>query len=91
MRRYIVERVMPGIGAAGRRELQAVAARDEAAVKRLDCEVLWVKSFIAQDKTYCLYLAKDEDSVRRHSALAGFATDKVTEVRRVIDPTTAEA
>ena len=88
VRKFIVERGLPGIGAAGPKELNAVAETDNRIVSELGPDIQWVTSFIADDKTYCIYLAKDEETVRRHSELAGFPADKILELKRQIDPTT---
>lgn len=53
-------------------------------------QVQWVQSFVTDDKIYCIYIAPDEASVRRHAELGGFPADSVAQVRNVIDPTTAE-
>ena len=88
MRKFIVERAIPGIGTARQDELSAVAAIDNDIVSQLWPDIQWLSSFIADDKTYCLYLAKDEATVRRHSELAGFPADKILELKATIDPGT---
>ena len=70
MRKFIVERKIPGIGSAPPEELSAVAATDNRIVSQLSPDIRWLNSFIADNKTYCLYLAKDEATVRRHSELS---------------------
>jgi hypothetical protein len=56
---------------------------------QLGPEIQWVESFVAADKTFCVYLAKDEAIIRKHSELSGFPANKSTEVKTMIDPTTA--
>jgi len=90
MRRFLVERGIPGIGSAEARELGAVAAIDNRIVSELWPDIQWLTSFIAEDKTYCIYLAKDEATVRRHSELAGFPADKILELKTTIDPQTPD-
>ena len=80
MRKFIVERGIPGIGSAERTELDAVAVIDNRIISQLWPDIQWVTSFITDDKTYCIYLAKDEATVRRHSELAGFPADKILEL-----------
>ncbi|HEX9768263.1 MAG TPA: DUF4242 domain-containing protein [Kiloniellales bacterium] len=91
MRKFIVERAIPGIGSAGRKELDAVAAIDNRIIAQLWPDIQWLTSFIAEDKSYCIYLAKDEATVRRHSELAGFPADKVSELKATIDPVTPKS
>lgn len=88
MRKFIVERNIPGIGSAGRRELNSVADIDNRIISQLWPDIQWLTSFIADDKTYCIYLARDEATVRRHSELAGFPADKILELKATIDPGT---
>jgi hypothetical protein len=88
VRKFIVERGIPGIGSAARTELDAVAKIDNRIIAQLWPDIQWLTSFITDDKTYCLYLAKDEETVRRHSELAGFPADKILELKATIDPAT---
>ena len=90
MRKFIVERAIPGIGSAEPDELNAVAAMDNRIVAQLSPDIQWLTSYIADDKTYCLYRAKDEETVRRHSELAGFPADRISELRATIDPSTPD-
>jgi hypothetical protein len=90
MRKFLVERAMPGIGSAAAQELGAVADIDNRIVSQLWPDIQWLTSFIADDKTYCIYLAKDEATVRRHSELAGFPADRVLELKAIIDPMTPD-
>jgi hypothetical protein len=89
MRRYIIERDLPKVGSLEREELKAAAARSNAALAELAPDIQWVESYVADDKTFCVYLAKDEAVIRRHAEISGFPADRITEVRRTIDPTTA--
>lgn len=88
MRKFIVERGLPGIGSARRTELDAMAAIDNRIVSQLWPDIQWLTSYIAKDKSYCIYLAKDEATVRRHSELAGFPADRISELSATIDPVT---
>jgi hypothetical protein len=88
MRKFLVERDIPGIGSAERRELCAIADIDNRIVAQLWPDIQWVTSFISNDRTYCIYLAKDEATVRRHSELAGFPSDRISELKETIDPAT---
>lgn len=90
MRKFLVERGIPGIGSASRRELDAIAGLDNRIVAQLWPDIQWLTSLIADDKTYCIYLAKDEATVRRHSELAGFPADSIRELKTEIDPRTPD-
>ena len=91
MRKFLVERTIPGIGLATGEELHAVAAIDNRIVSELWPDIQWLTSYIVNDKSYCLYLAKDEATVRRHSELAGFPSDRISELKATIDPVTAKS
>jgi hypothetical protein len=88
MRKYMIERDLPAIGSAEREALKEGSKRSNAALAELAPDVQWVESFVAADKTFCVYLAKDEDVIRKHAELSGFPANKITEIRRMIDPTT---
>lgn len=89
MKRYVIERDIPGIGAMEAANLCAAAAASNAALAKLSPRVQWDHSYVASGKTFCVYLAEDEDVIRDHARLSGFPADVITEVTGVIDPTTA--
>jgi hypothetical protein len=89
MHRYVIERDLPGAGALSHDQLRDVAVTSNAALDKLNGKVQWVQSFVTDDKSFCVYLAEDEDLVREHARLSGIPANKITEVRSVIDPTTA--
>ena len=89
MKRYLIERDIPNVGSMSRAEFKDLAATSNSAVAKLSGKVQWVQSFIAADRTFCIYLAESEPFVREHSRLAGFPITKITEVPTVIDPMTA--
>ena len=89
MRRFIIERELPKIGSAEREQLRTAAAKSNEALAKLAPRVQWVESYVADDKTFCVYLAEDEAAIREHAELSGFPANRITEVRRTIDPTTA--
>ncbi len=89
MRRFIIERDLPGIGAASDGQLCAAAQTSNQALAELGPGIQWIESFVAGDKTFCVYLAADEELIRRHAALSGFPATVITEVSRTFDPTTA--
>ncbi len=89
LRKYIIEREIPAVGSLEREQLKGAAAKSNAALSQLAPDVQWVESFVAADKTFCVYLAKDEATIRKHAEISGFPANKITEIRRMIDPTTA--
>lgn len=89
MKRYVIERDIPGVGSLDAAQLKAASTTSNAALARLAGKVQWVHSYVAADKTFCIYLAEDEASVQRHAELSGFPASRVTEVGGVIEPMTA--
>lgn len=89
LRKYIIERDIPKVGSFEREQLKAAAAKSNEVLARLAPDIQWVESYVAADKTFCVYLAKDEAVIRKHADLSGFPATKITEVRKTIDPTTA--
>jgi hypothetical protein len=90
MKHYVIERDIPGVGAMNRTELKGAAAKSNDALARLAGKAQWQQSFVVADKTFCIYLAENEDAVREHARISGFPANKITEVKAVIDPMTAE-
>jgi hypothetical protein len=91
LRRFIIERDIPSIGSMKRDELRDASAKSNEVNQNLGSDIQWVESYVAADKTFCVYLAKDEAIIRQHAEISGFPATKVTEVRTMIDPTTAQA
>jgi Protein of unknown function (DUF4242) len=89
MKRYLIERNIAGVGTLNREQLKGAAATSNDALAKLVGTVQWVQSFVADDKTYCIYLAEGEAAVHEHAKLSGFPATRVTELRGVIDPMTA--
>ncbi len=89
MRKFMIERGLPGIGGARQEELRAAARKSNDALRELGPGIQWIESYVADDKTYCIYLAEDEALIRRHAEISGFPTDRITEIRTKIDPSTA--
>jgi Nickel responsive protein SCO4226-like len=88
LRRFVIERDIPAVGSLEREQLSGAAAKSNAALKQLGPDIQWVESYVAADKTFCVYLAKDEDIIRKHAEISGFPATTITEVRKMIDPTT---
>jgi hypothetical protein len=91
LRRFVIERDIPKVGTFEREQLQGAATKSNEVLKQLGPDIQWVESFVADDKTFCIYLAKDEAIIRKHAEISGFPATKVTEVKKMIDPTTAAA
>jgi hypothetical protein len=87
MKKYVIERDMPGIGRLMREQFRAAAQKSNSVLAELGPGIQWVESYVTEDKVYCVYLAQDESIVRRHAQMSGFPANKVTEVKRVMDPT----
>jgi hypothetical protein len=83
---FIIEREIPGAGALSDSELREVSLRSLEALKAMGPQIQWLHSYVTEDKVYCVYLAPDEDSIREHARLAGMPADRVSAVRRLIDP-----
>jgi hypothetical protein len=90
MKKYMIEREIPKVGTLEHEQLREAAARSNHALHQLGSDIQWLKSFVAADKTFCVYLAKDEGIIQRHAELSGFPATKVTEISKMIDTTTAE-
>ena len=90
MPKYIIEREVPGAANLSAAELQAIAQTSNNVLKDMGKPYHWVQSFVAGDKIYCVHIAPDEETVREHARLGGFPANSVTEVKAIIDPTTAD-
>ena len=91
LRRFVIERDIPKVGTFEREQLREAATKSNEVLKQLGPDIQWVESFVADNKTFCVYLAKDEAIIRKHAEISGFPATKVTEVKKMIDPTTAAA
>jgi len=89
MKRYLIERDIPGVGRMNGEQLKAASATSNEALAKLHGKVQWVNSYVTDDKTFCIYLADHESSVHEHARLSGFPASKVTPVHTVIEPMTA--
>ena len=88
LKRYVIERDLPNIGASSQQDLSGAAATSNSALAKLAPRVQWEHSYVAGDKTFCIYLAENEDAIREHAKISGFPASVITEVKAVIDPTT---
>ena len=91
MPRYVIEREIPGAGKLSADELSAISQRSCTVLDRLGPRIQWVESYVTDDKTYCVYIAPDEATIREHARQGGFPADRIAQVRTIIDPTTSGA
>jgi uncharacterized protein DUF4242 len=91
LRKFIIEREIPKIGSADREQLRGAAKKSNGVLRELGPDIQWLESYVANDKTFCVYLATDEAMIRKHAEMSGFPASKITEVRKMIDPTTERA
>jgi hypothetical protein len=89
LQKFVIERDIPKVGAFEREQLRQAAAKSNDVLRQLGPDIQWVESYVADNKTFCVYLAKDEAIIRKHAEISGFPATKITEVKRMIDPTTA--
>lgn len=90
MPKFVIEREIPGVGSLSAEQLQAVSQKSCAVLNTLGPQIQWVQSFVTGDKIYCVYIAASEELVREHAMQGGFPANRISEVKAVIDPTTAE-
>jgi hypothetical protein len=90
MPKYIIEREITGAGALTPAQLQGVSQKSCGVLKKLGPQIQWLESYVTDDKVYCVYIAPDEATVREHAKQGGFPANRVSEVKGIIDPTTAE-
>jgi hypothetical protein len=91
LRKFIIERDIPKVGTFEREQLRAAAAKSNEVLRQLGPDIQWVESYVADDKTFCVYLAEDEQVIRRHAEISGFPATKITAIRSMIDPTIERA
>ena len=90
MPKYVIEREIPGAGKLSAEELQGISQKSCGVLRELGPEINWVESYVTDDKIYCVYVAPSKEMIRRHAELGGFPANRISEVRAVIDPTSAE-
>ena len=90
MPKYVVERDIPQIGISSTGHLKAISQTSCGVLQDMGPSIQWVQSYVTDDKIYCVYIAPDEETIRRHAQQGGFPANRISQVRSVIDPTTAE-
>ncbi len=88
--KYVIEREIPGAGNIGPEDMQAISQKSCSVLSELGPQVQWVQSYVTEDKIYCIYIAPNKEMVLEHAKRGGFPANSVAEVKRMIDPTTAE-
>lgn len=91
MPKYIIEREIPGAGNLSGEQLHEISQKSCDVLRKLGPEIQWLESYVTDDKLYCVYIAPSEELVRAHAMQGGFPINRVSTVRQIIDPTTAEA
>ncbi len=90
MPKYVIEREIPNAGKLSKDELQAISQKSCVVLRNLGPQIQWLQSYVTDDKIYCVYIAPNEKMVRDHAEQGGFPANRISEVKSVIDPTTAE-
>ena len=91
MPKYVIERDIPNAGSLTEHEIQAISQKSCSVVRNLGPQIQWLHSYVTDDKIYCVYIAPNEEMVREHAKQGGFPANRVSEVKRMIDPTSVEA
>ena len=87
---YVIEREIPNAGKLTPEQLHSISQKSCGVLRNLGPKIQWLESYVTDDKIYCVYIAPDENTVREHAKQGGFPANRVSEVKAIIDPTTAE-
>ncbi len=90
MPKYVIERELPGAGKLSAQELHGISQKSCGVLQDMGPQIQWVQSYVTDDKIYCVYIAANEEMVREHAQKGGFPANRISEVKAVIDPTSAE-
>lgn len=90
MPKYLIERDVPGAGTLSAKELQAISQKSCGVLQKLGPQIQWVHSYVTSDKVYCVYIAPNAEMIQEHARQGGFPANRISEIKLVIDPTTAE-
>ncbi len=91
MPKFVVEREIPGAGKLSAEQFQSIAQKSLSILKNLGPQIQWLESYVSDDRLYCVYIAPNAEMIREHARQGGFPANRISEVTRMIDPTTAEA
>jgi len=90
MPKYLIEREIPGAGNLSKADLQGISQTSCGVLQKMGPQIQWVQSYVTGDKVYCVYIAPNEEMIREHAQQGGFPANRISEIKTVIDPTTAE-
>ncbi|MCI0419385.1 MAG: DUF4242 domain-containing protein [Acidobacteria bacterium] len=90
MPKFVIERDIPGLGKLTPQELQGISQKSCNVLAQMGPQIQWLESYVTADRLYCVYIAPSREAVQEHAQLGGFPADRISEVKSVIDPTTAE-
>ena len=90
MPKFVIEREIPDAGKLSSEQLKAISQTSCGVLRELGPQIQWVQSYVTDNKIYCVYIAPDEDTVRKHAEMGQFPANRISQVRSMIDPTTAE-
>lgn len=90
MPKFVIERELPGAGQLPPDQLHAISQKSCGVLRELGPGIQWLESFVTDDKIYCIYIAPDEATLRKHADMGGFPANRISQVRTIIDPTTGE-
>jgi len=90
MPKYIIERDIPNAGALTAQDLQGISQKSCGVLNGMGTKIQWLESYVTDDKVYCVYIAPDEATIREHAEQGGFPANRISQIRTMIDPTTAE-
>ena len=90
MPKYVIERDIPNVGSTPPEQVVGISQKSCSVIKNLGPEIQWVESYVTQDKIYCVYIAANEQIIREHAKQGGFPANRISEVKFMIDPTSAE-
>ena len=90
MPKFVIERDIPKAGSLSAEQLQAISQKSCGVLREMGAQIQWVQSYVSDDRVYCIYVAPDEDALRKHAQQSGFPANRISRIRSVIDPTTAE-
>lgn len=90
MPKYLIEREIPGAGNLAAADLQAISQKSCGVLQNMGPQIQWVESYVTGDKVYCVYISPNEEMIREHAQQGGFPANRISEIKTIIDPTTAE-
>ena len=90
MPKFLIEREIPGAGSLSKQELQGISQTSCNVLRKMGPQIQWLQSYVTGDKIYCVYIAPNEETIREHASQGGFPANRISEIKTIIDPTTAE-